>query len=75
MNAERDRAAANEERARRLEEVVDALESLRSGLAGTPDFDEARLDAHLKTALGSARAALSLATGLRRGDAAGPEGH
>ena len=68
MSAEEKPTVLNDERVRRLEEVAGALESLRSDLSGTPDFDEARLDAYLKTALGATKAALGLATGLPAGD-------
>ena len=48
-----------------LEEVVRGLESVRTGPAtfGDLDFDDARLDGYLATALSAARAALAIAAG------------
>ena len=55
-----------------LENVVRGLESVRTGPAPFRDldFDDARLDGYLATALSAARAALAIATG--RGN---PEEH
>lgn len=49
------------ERRMALEEAVRLLESARGGPAGEGDFDNARLEGHLTTALTATRAALAVA--------------
>lgn len=57
------------EKTRALEEAVRLLESVKvdSRQIGELDFDEARIDGHVATALSAARAALSAAVKREEG--------
>ncbi len=58
------------EKVKALEEAVRLLESVkaRPSRSGELDFDEARIDGHVTTALSAARAALSAAVKHEEGD-------